>query len=212
MSAACAWLKGLLGAWADTMDAHKQELIALDGLCGDSDLGLTMSAGFLAAANAASADPGQDCGMLLYQAGKAMASAVPSTMGTLMASGLMEAGKALKGTQALDDAGQLTLFDAFYQGVQKRGKAQPGEKTFLDGLGPAVDSLRQSLDSGLGLPEAAARAAECGQRGYEGTRGVLARHGRMAIRGEASREYLDPGARVAALLTRTWADYLKAGA
>lgn len=62
-----------------------------------------------------------------------MASAVPSTMGTLMASGLMNAGKALKGVEQLNAAQEAELFQAWFEGVKSRGKAELGDKTFLDG-------------------------------------------------------------------------------
>lgn len=201
----------LLARWAQVMEDNKEELIRLDGLCGDSDLGLTMSAGFAAAAQAANASDEQDIGKRSYLAGKAMASAVPSTMGTLMASGLMNAGKVLRGRDALDAAGQAAFFRAYYEGVQARGKAEPGDKTFLDGLKPALDAMDQALGQGDSLPSMASKAARAAQLGYEQTQGMLARHGRMAIRGEASRAYLDPGAAVAALLVRTWADQVTGG-
>ena len=45
-----AELKGLLAAWAALMNEKKEWLIELDSVVGDSDLGLTMSDGFAAAA------------------------------------------------------------------------------------------------------------------------------------------------------------------
>jgi len=45
-------------------------------------------------------------------------------------------------------------------------------------------------------------------RGYENTKEMLAVHGRAATRGEASRELLDPGAYVAALLVKAFYDSL----
>ena len=201
----------LLTRWAQVMEDNKEELIRLDGLCGDSDLGLTMSAGFAAAAAEANASEEPDIGKLSYLAGKAMASAVPSTMGTLMASGLMNAGKALRGRQELDAQGQADFFQAYYEGVRARGKAEPGDKTFLDGLKPALESMEKALAQEQHLSPTAQDAARAAQQGYEATRGMLAKHGRMAIRGEASREYLDPGAAVAALLVGAWANQVTGG-
>lgn len=203
--------KQLLVLWARIMEKNKEELIRLDGLCGDSDLGLTMSAGFLAASAAVCDSEETDIGKLSYAAGKAMSTAVPSTMGTLMASGFMAAGKALHHKDKMDAAAHKAFFEAFYQGVKFRGKANPGEKTFLDGLKPAVDSLDTALQAGVPLREAALAAAKAAQQGFEATRGMLAGHGRMAIHGEASREFLDPGAAVAALLMRVWADFVTGG-
>ena len=188
-------LKRLLSSWAALMAEKKDWLIELDSVVGDSDLGLTMSDGFAAASEAAASSDLTDVGKLAYQAGKAMATAVPSTMGTLMASGLMNAGKVLKGQEEADDA---AFFQAYLEGVQNRGKAQIGEKTFLDGLAPAVEALKEGK-----TPEETAGIA---WTAFENTKGMLAKHGRMAIRGEASRDLLDPGAAVAALLMKGYAE------
>ena len=188
-------LKKLLSVWAILMTEKKDWLIELDSVVGDSDLGLTMSDGFTAAAAAATDYDAADVGRLAYQAGKAMATAVPSTMGTLMASGLMNAGKRLKGQEEAADA---IFFEAYFDGVQNRGKAQPGEKTFLDGLAPAVQALKDGK-----TPQ---ETAEIAWDAFQNTKGMLAKHGRMAIRGEASRELLDPGAAVAALLMKGYAE------
>ena len=187
-------LKGLLSAWAALMTEKRDWLIELDSVVGDSDLGLTMSDGFTAASEAAAASDLTDVGKLSYQAGKAMATAVPSTMGTLMASGLMNAGKVLKG---LEDAADADFFQAYLEGVQNRGKAQIGEKTFLDGLQPAVEALKQGK-----TPQ---ETAEIAWDAFQHTKGMIAKHGRMAIRGEASRDLLDPGAAVAALMMQGYA-------
>ena len=89
-----------------------------------------------------------------------MASAVPSTMGTLMASGLMNAGKVLKGTEQLTSAQEAQLFEAYLEGVKNRGKAEVGDKTFLDGLAPAVKVLAEAAQAGPIGAEAAQAAAD----------------------------------------------------
>lgn len=192
---------------ADRMTEKKDWLIELDSHAGDSDLGLTMSDGFTAAAKAAKESGIEDMGKLAYTAGKAMAAAVPSTMGTLMASGLMQAGKQLKGRTVLDASGEADFFAAYFEGVQQRGKAKLGEKTFLDGLWPAVEVLRKTAEKGEITAEDAEQAAKASEDAFENTRCMLAVHGRMAIRGEQSRELKDPGAAVAMLLTRAYADW-----
>lgn len=199
-------LRLLLNAWASLMAENRERLIELDSVAGDSDLGLTMTDGFRAAAKAAAESPESDLGKLSYQAGKAMASAVPSTMGTLMASGLMNAGKVLKGKEELAESDEADFFQAYFDGVQSRGKAALGDKTFLDAFSPAVVALQGGLSQGRSGKDAANAANEAAQKGYEATKGMLARQGRLAIRGEASRELPDPGAAVAVLLMQGYAD------
>lgn len=195
----------LLGNWKQIMAENKDYLIEIDSIVGDSDLGLTMSDGFAAAYEAAASSDEKDLGKLLYKAGKAMSTAVPSTMGTLMASGLMAAGKALRGTESLTDAQVAELFSAYLGGVQKLGKAKVGEKTFLDAMDPAVKALEADAASGDSLAKMGQDAADAAKKGFESTKGMLAVHGRAGGRGEASRELLDPGAAVANLLMQAFA-------
>ncbi len=77
-----------------------------------------------------------------------MAALVPSTMGTLMASGLMQAGKVLRGKTEIEKEDLATFFMAYEEGVMNRGKAAIGEKTFLDGLDPAVEAMKCSFAAG----------------------------------------------------------------
>lgn len=201
-------LKQLMQHWAEIMERNRDYLIKLDSAVGDSDLGLTMSDGFAAASKAIANQDETDIGKLAYNAGKAMSTAVPSTMGTLMASGLMAVGKALKGKTEMDDQTVAEFFQAYFDGVQSRGKAQVGEKTFLDGLYGAVESLKADVADGKLLSDAAPRAAVAAHAGFLATKGMLAQHGRAGGRGEQSRDLLDPGAAVADLLMQGFAEFV----
>ncbi len=200
-------LRPLFAEWARVMQDNKQVLTELDSVVGDGDLGLTMSDGFAAANEAVQHSDERDIGRFFYLAGKAMASAVPSTMGTLMASGLMQAGKIFKGRAefATDDAG--TFFQAWYDGVQQRGKAQTGEKTFLDGMAPALVALKSPATTSLAQAREALHHA---QWGVQQTTTMVAKHGRAAIHGERSRTFVDPGAMVAQLLIQGYCHFIEA--
>lgn len=198
------YIRKLLDCIADVMQEQKDFLIEQDSIVGDGDLGLTMSDGFKAAAQNARSSSETDAGKLLYMAGKAMSTAVPSTMGTLMASGLMQAGKELKGVIDLYPSHLVQLFDAYEKGVMHRGKAKVNEKTFLDGIDPAIISMKESLNKGEDLKELASKAYEAAKAGYEHTATMLAVHGRAATRGEASRTLKDPGACVAMLMMKAF--------
>jgi dihydroxyacetone kinase-like protein len=200
--------KALISYWADVMKENRDYLIDLDSVVGDGDLGLTMSDGFLAASDAIKESGETDIGKLSYFAGKAMSTAVPSTMGTLMASGFMTAGKVLKGLSELDLGGIAEFFIAYLEGVKSRGKAEVGDKTFLDGLYPAAESLLADAASNTDLLTAASKAAFAAHEAFLSTKGMLAKHGRAAARGEKSREILDPGAAVADLMMKGYADFV----
>lgn len=202
-------VKRLLSIWASIMCEKRDALIQLDSVVGDGDLGLTMSDGFTAAYESVAEMAETDIGKLLYRAGKAMSQAVPSTMGTLMASGLMQAGKDLKGRMALDSAEVAQLFQSFFDGVQNRGKANLGEKTFLDGLAGAVSVLKDAAENDVDPELAALEAAKRAETDCQNTKGMKAVHGRAAARGDASIELLDPGAVVASLLMNGYLTFRK---
>lgn len=198
------YLLTLLKEYKIIMAENRDYLIGLDSVCGDGDLGLTMGDGFAAAYEAAAAGGEKDAGKLLYTAGKAMSTAVPSTMGTLMASGLMQAGKALKGKTEFAPEDLPELFQAYQDGVQNRGKAQTGDKTFLDGWAPAVEAVRAAIAAGDDMKAVSAKAYEAAKKGFAGTTAMIAKHGRAATRGEASKTLEDPGAAVAMLMMKAF--------
>jgi dihydroxyacetone kinase-like protein len=196
----------LLARLRALMDARKDFLIELDGKVGDSDLGLTMSKGFTAAA-AAVAGAADPPGKLLLRAGMALAKAAPSTMGTLMATGFMRGGKAVEGVEALGTPELLRFWEAFAAGIVERGKARPGDKTVVDALVPAVEALRQAAASGAALPAALRAAAEAADAGVEATKQLVAQHGKAAAFQEKSRGLPDAGATVAALVLGAFRDF-----
>lgn len=138
-----------------------------------------------------------------------MANKVPSTMGSLMATGLKQAGKDLKGKESLEDADLVQIFASYEAGVAKLGGAKVGDKTFLDGIHPAVESLQASLADGADLVSMAEKSADAAEEGFKATTMMLAVHGRAATRGEASRSLEDPGAKVASLIMQAFVNSVK---
>ena len=161
---AVAEWKCIFSAWERAMRDNADDLIRLDGVAGDSDLGLTMSDGFAAASRVAAVFDGTDIGMLIYQSGKAIMSGAPSSLGTLLGGGFLEAGKALRGRARLELEELYLFFEAVEKSVMLRGGCSVGDKTFIDGLDPAVQTLKDkgSWESGaqecLWKAAAAARA------------------------------------------------------
>ncbi len=194
----------LLKEFNDIMAQNKEYLINIDSVVGDGDLGLTMSDGFAAAFAAANIFDGNDIGKMLYTAGKEMSVAVPSTMGTLMASGFMYAGKELKGEQSVSNKTVVDFFNAFLIGVMNRGKAKPGEKTFVDPMSAAVNAMQKELTDGGNLKKIVTEARRASQEEFDKTTQLLAVHGRAAIRGENSKGVEDAGAAVACLMIKAF--------
>ena len=81
---------------------------------------------------------------------------------------------------------------AAIEGIKQRGNTDLGDKTLLDALVPATDTLEASL--GDGAATALERAAATARESAEATKGMLAMRGRASYTGERSRDSVDAGA------------------
>jgi dihydroxyacetone kinase-like protein len=176
-------------------EKYGKEIRKLDAEIGDGDLGITVQKGFSAMADVledTSADPPR----ALKQAGTAFNEANPSTFGALFGTGLRKAGNALKDAGEVGVRELAGMFDAAAQGIMKLGKAQRGDKTLLDALIPAAESLDASAREEVHLLDAVQRAAAAAEEGMSATVDMVSRQGRARSFGERTRGVQDPGATV----------------
>lgn len=203
-----ASLIDLFKSWKELFAEQREFLIALDGKVGDSDLGITMSKAFAAAAEALEAE-GEAAGIskLLRTAGATMARTAPSTMGTLTATGFLRASKAVEGKDALGTADMAAFWRAYRDGVAERGKAKVGDKTLLDVLDPVATTLEAQAAAGASLSDAMNATADAAEQALEATKSMLAQHGKAAAFQEKTVGLQDAGATVGALLIRRMAEF-----
>jgi len=192
----------------DKMQEDKDYLVDLDSVMGDGDLGLSMSKGFAVASRTMDDYTEKDIGKALFQAGIAMNNAASSTMGTLMATALMKAGKLVKGREEVDFADIVEMGFAVVEGIKERGKASLGDKTILDALVPAVEELKKGFKSDSSILSSFEAAYQAAKDGLEATKDMIAQHGRGRYYGEKSRGKQDPGATVAVLIIEVMSNYL----
>jgi phosphoenolpyruvate---glycerone phosphotransferase subunit DhaL len=202
-------IRAVFGVMAVLMNEKKDWLIELDGMMGDGDLGLTMSTGFNKVVDALKNFEETDIGGILSQAGMVLAQAVPSTMGTLMATGLMKGGILVQGKHQIDLVDFAVMLDGFVTGIMTRGKAKPGDKTIVDSLYPAVLALKTAVQGGKALNEGLELAYEAAAKGLAETENMISQHGRAAYYQEKSLGKQDPGAAVGKLFLQAFVDYLR---
>jgi dihydroxyacetone kinase-like protein len=92
------------------------------------------------------------------------------------------------------------VFEAGLRAVRKQTKAEPGDKTMMDALVPAVSALRSAASSDKTTDEAMNDAALAARAGADSTKTLIAKHGRAKHLGEKTRGYADAGATSIALL------------
>ena len=182
--------------------AERDHLVQLDAAIGDGDHGTNMVRGFEAVVQALNADGGWSPGKLLVLAGRTLVSTVGGASGPLWGSALRSGGRVL-GDQPTFDGEQLAgVLAAALASVKDLGTASLGDKTMVDALEPAVDTLRARLSDGVTLDRALDDAAEAAETGMRATIPMQARKGRASYLGERSVGHQDPGATSTALIVR----------
>jgi dihydroxyacetone kinase-like protein len=199
------WMKRFAAEVAE----NRAYLTKLDGAIGDGDHGTNMDRGMKKVLERLDATDGDDIGASLKAVGMALVSSVGGAAGPLYGTLFLQMGQATAGRSELDVAGFTEALDAGVQGVIKRGKAEPGDKTMLDALGPALEALRGAGDEDVA--GALQRAAEAAREGMEATVPMVARKGRASYLGERSAGHQDPGATSSHLLLRTAAEAVASG-
>jgi phosphoenolpyruvate---glycerone phosphotransferase subunit DhaL len=180
------WMKRFAGEMAE----HREELVRLDTAIGDGDHGTNMNRGMTKAVEKLEAAEQADPGAVLKTTAMALVSTVGGAAGPLYGTLFLQMGGAMAGQTAVDLKTFAAAWRKGLEGVQARGKAQPGDKTMVDALIPGVQALEAASDLDGGLC-AAAQAAE---EGMKATTPMIARKGRASYLGERSKDHQDPGA------------------
>ncbi|QNE36727.1 dihydroxyacetone kinase subunit DhaL [Leifsonia shinshuensis] len=182
-------------------------LTDLDTAIGDGDHGIIMHKGARAARAQADADADADADVaaLLARIGAAFGAATGGAGGILFSTLIHGIAAALDGRDAVRLPEFVDAFAAGVARVQDRGRAEPGDKTMIDALVPALVELRSAVADGVPQPTAFARAAASATVGRDATYPMIARRGRASYLGERSENHLDPGAATVAILMHSLA-------
>src|SRR5947209_11758 len=176
--------------FAASMAEHREELVRLDTAIGDGDHGTNMDRGMRKALEKIDASEQADAGAVLKTVAMALISSVGGAAGPLYGTLLLQIGTAMAGSDDVDLQTYAAAWRKGVAGVQARGKAEPGDKTMVDALLPALHALEQASDLDSALQDAASAA----EQGMRDTIPLTARKGRASYLGERSKDHQDPGA------------------
>jgi dihydroxyacetone kinase-like protein len=181
-------LKSMIAAAAQRIVDSADELTTLDSAIGDGDHGINMKRGCAEVLSQLDAIAAKPAGEALRAVGMALVMKVGGASGPLYGSLFMAMGKAFgQGPATLERLPRA--FAAGVDAVAARGKSTAGEKTMLDVLVPALETLR------AGGPDLPVRLRETAARAAAATVPMRATKGRAAFLGERSVGHMDPGAR-----------------
>ena len=195
---------------SDIFAEKKEELCEMDANIGDGDLGLTMNKGYGALPQLLreNAEEG-NVGKTLMKAGMKMAGIVPSTMGTLMASGIMQGGKALNGKSEMAEEELAAFLCGFAEGIQKRGKCQLGDRTILDAVDAAAKHAADCQAAGGDCKAIINAACRGAAQGVEATKNMIPKFGKAAVFSAKAIGIADQGAVAGMYLMQGLARYFE---
>lgn len=185
---------------AEAIAVERDRLTRLDSAIGDADHGANMDRGFRAAVEALDKDSPDDPAAVFKAVGMTLLSKVGGAGGPLYGTFFMRMAGPAAGKDELEPDDWASALRAGVEGVQARGKAEPGDKTMIDALMPAVEALELAVGEGASFAEALARSAAAAGEGVEATVPLVARKGRASYLGERSAGHQDPGATSSHLL------------
>ena len=193
-----AWIQ----AFAAAITKNKDYLTQLDSDIGDGDHGANMDRGFQAVSAKVPELADKDIGAILKTVGMTLVSTVGGASGPLYGTFFLQAGSATSGKLELALTDWVAALQAGVDGVIMRGKATPGDKTMIDALAPALQSLKESAAKGSAFAVALRASADACEQGMVATIPLVARKGRASYLGERSAGHQDPGATSSHLLLR----------
>lgn len=174
--------KELLAEWIsrfyEKIQNNKGYLSDLDAAIGDGDHGNNMARGMQAVTESLEKNETADTTQSLKLIAMTLISKVGGASGPLYGTAFLEMAKASNDTKDLGELLQKAL-----SGIEKRGGAQPNDKTMVDVWNKVVSKADDSS-----LTNADIEAA------VESTKDMVAKKGRASYLGERSVGHLDPGA------------------
>lgn len=194
---------------ADVIIANKEYLTELDSAIGDGDHGINLARGFKKLKVKLNDNNFESRNELFKLTAMTLISNVGGASGPLYGTAFLNISKVISDDQlSLEDL--IEIAEEAVAGIQKRGKAEAGEKTMLDTIIPAAESLKKSRKDKVDLNTALENCLKSAAAGMENTIEMQATKGRASYLGERSIGHQDPGATSAYLMIKTFIEsYLK---
>jgi len=187
-------MRRALETMCDTIEDQKEYLSELDGAIGDGDHGVNMAKCFREVKKKLAESSAEDIGTLFKDMGMVVLNSVGGAMGALYGTFFLKLSQASAGKSAVNLGDLVAMLQTGEQGILDIGKANPGDKTLLDTLSPAVRALEAAAKEGKPLVGALADFEQAAQQGMASTKDMLAKMGRASRLGERTIGHQDAGA------------------
>ncbi len=185
---------------AENIVANETYFGELDAVVGDGDFGYSLARGFEIVIENWDSYDRSDPGVFLTKIAAAVSARIGGTSGPIWGTAMLRAGVQLKEHPQIEGTDVVRALRASIEGIKARGQAELGDKTLLDALVPATDTLEAEMNAGHSGAEAVAAMAVTARSAADATKTMQARRGRAAYTGERSIGSVDAGAMAIAVL------------
>ena len=141
--------------------------------------------------------------------GMLMMSKIGGSSGVLYGGAYIAAGKALAGKETLTSEDLCLALETMVNDMMQRGKAQPGFKTMIDSLYPAVQAYKAALAEGKSDADPMEAVKKAAMDGAEDTKRMEAVKGRASYQANKGVGHLDPGAVTMSYQLECLCDYVR---
>jgi dihydroxyacetone kinase-like protein len=193
-------LTGWLRRFHELVIKNQAELTELDSAIGDADHGINMARGMIAVIDKLDGGQPAHANELFKTVAMTLVTSVGGASGPLYGTFFLRFASAAGPAIELYAGALHTALRAGLTGIMERGKAEPGDKTMVDALSPALDVMEAVIKNGSDLVAAVAAARDAAAAGRDATVPMVARKGRASYLGERSVGHMDPGAASMSLL------------
>ncbi len=186
---------------------HQDELSRLDAVAGDGDHGVNMATALSEATDRIEGLSDPTPAEVFRTAGRAFHDAVGGAAGALFGSFFGAIGGQLN--RSANPAAPADLVAGMEKGLARLmriGRVEPGQKTMVDALSPAVNEARSATTEGASLARVLGAAARAARQGATSTASMEPRAGRARYAAKQSIGTEDPGACTVALIFKAWAE------
>lgn len=188
-------LIGIIESIAKKLIDSEKILTELDSHIGDADCGAGIRRGFEAVLSGLGELRDYDPPDILKKVGFTLASTIGGTSGAMLGTGFIETGKSLSNSTDISiGAIANALEDALTIIKRRGGNTEVGDKTLVDALQPAIESIKASAESGeQNIESVLEKACAAAREGSDRTVDMVARKGRASYLGDRSKGHRDPG-------------------
>jgi len=184
----------IIDKMADIIIKNEVYFCELDSVAGDGDFGMSIAKGFKQLKLEWEDISKENIGAFLKDSGMIITEHCGGASGPIWGSAFLAAGRSSKGKTEVTLSEFADLMEAAVAGIQKRGKAQLGDKTLLDALIPTTVALREGATNNAEILDTMILGAKAAVDGAELTKSMVAKKGRASYVGERSLDHPDAGA------------------